>query len=69
MSTKTAAVLTMALSLAGASAASGQDPIVKGTSVSSTATIQAIDSTPRTITLRDQRYRGHVQCWSGGATL
>jgi starvation-inducible outer membrane lipoprotein len=68
MSTKTAAVLTMALSLAGA-AASGQDPIVKGTSVSSTATIQAIDSTPRTITLRDQRYRGHVQCWSGGATL
>ena len=54
MSTNTAAVLTIALCLIGATAASGQEPIVKASSVSSTATIQAIDSTTRTITLRDQ---------------
>ena len=55
MSTNIAAVLTTALFLTGATAASGQDPIVKSTSVSATATIQAIDSTTRTITLRDQK--------------
>jgi hypothetical protein len=54
MSTNTAAVLTIAFLLTGATAASGQDPIVKTSSISSTATIQAIDSTTRTITLRDQ---------------
>jgi hypothetical protein len=54
MSTKAAAVLTMAVCLTGATIFSGQEPIVKTTSVSGTATIQAIDSTARTITLRNQ---------------
>jgi Cu/Ag efflux protein CusF len=54
MSTNTAAVFTLALCFAAATAASGQEPIVKTASVSGTATIQAIDSTARTITLRNQ---------------
>jgi Cu/Ag efflux protein CusF len=54
MSTKTAAVLTGALYLAGAAGMSAQAPITKAKSVSATATIQAIDSTARTVTLRDE---------------
>jgi Cu/Ag efflux protein CusF len=54
MSMKAVAVLTVAVCLAGASSASGQQPVVKTASVSGTATIQAIDSTARTITLRTQ---------------
>ena len=54
MSITTAAVLTMALCVTSAPAASGQQTITKGKSVSSTATIQAIDSTARTVTLKDQ---------------
>ena len=54
MNTKTAAVLTMALCLMSAAALSGQEPITKAQSVSATATIQAIDSTARAITLRSE---------------
>ena len=55
MSTNATAVFTMALCLAGAIAASGQAPIVKSSTVSASATIQAIDTTARTITLRNDR--------------
>lgn len=54
MNMKAAAVLTVAVGLVGAISASAQQPIVKTQSVSGTATIQAIDSTARTITLRTQ---------------
>ena len=54
MNTKTAAGLTVALFVAGATGASGQAPITKFSSTSATATIQAIDTTTRTLTLRDQ---------------
>lgn len=54
MTIKTAAVLTMALCVLCAVAASGQEPITKGKTVRGTATIQSIDATARTITLRDQ---------------
>jgi len=54
MRTNTAAIFTLALCFVAATAASGQEPIVKTASVSGTATIQAIDSTARTITLRNQ---------------
>jgi Cu/Ag efflux protein CusF len=54
MTTKTAAVLTIALCLMSAAALTGQEPITKAQSVSATATIQAIDSTARTITLRSE---------------
>jgi hypothetical protein len=50
---KTAAVLTVAMCVSLAAAESGQPAITKGTSMSSTATILAIDSTARMITLRD----------------
>jgi hypothetical protein len=53
MSTKTAAVVTMALCLTCATGASGQKPIMKVESTSATATIQAIDTTARTVTLRE----------------
>jgi len=54
MSIKSAAVLAMALCAASAAAASGQEPITKGKTITGTATIQAIDSASRTITLRDK---------------
>jgi hypothetical protein len=54
MTIKTAAVLTMAVCVMNVSAASSQQAITKGKSISSTATIQAIDSTARTVTLKDQ---------------
>ena len=50
---KTAAVLTVAMCVSLAAAESGQPAITKGTSMSSTATILAIDTTARMITLRD----------------
>jgi len=50
---KTAAVLTVTMSVSLAAAASGQPAITKGKAMSSTATILAIDSTARMITLRD----------------
>src|SRR4051812_36313987 len=46
------AVLAMAMCLTGAGIAA-QQPITKHASISATATIQAIDATARTITLRD----------------
>lgn len=54
MAIKIGAVLTMALCATSAAAASNQDTIVKGKAISSTATIQAIDATARTVTLKDQ---------------
>jgi hypothetical protein len=54
MTTRTRATLTIALSLTVAVAVSAQQPITKTQSISGTATIQAIDTTTRTITLRDQ---------------
>jgi Cu/Ag efflux protein CusF len=54
MSIKTAAVVTIALGLASATAASSQQTISKGKSISGTATIQAIDSSARTVTLKDK---------------
>ena len=68
MSIKTAAVLTMALYVSSAVAASAQqEPITKGKTVSSTATIQAIDTTARTITLRDQK--GQEETYSVGSSV
>jgi hypothetical protein len=54
MATTTTAILTIALSLSAATGGSQQPPVTKAASVSATATIQAVDSTTRTITLRDQ---------------
>jgi len=50
---KSAAVLTLAMCVSLAAAESGQPTITKGKTMSSTATILAIDSTARMITLRD----------------
>jgi len=47
--------LVAALSLPGAAPAAAQTPVTKSSSVSGTATIQAIDTTTRTITLRDDK--------------
>lgn len=56
MMMKTHTMLAVALCLAGAARASAQPTTVaKGQSVSATATIQAIDTTARTITLRDEK--------------
>ena len=51
--TSTLAATALAICFAG-SAASGQEPITKTKSISATATIQAIDTTKRMITLRDE---------------
>ena len=53
MSRTTTAILVTAL-CTGAATAYGQPAITKSNSVSTTATIQAIDSTARTVTLRDE---------------
>ena len=53
MHMKSTVVVAAALCLAIAPAATAQTPVTKTKSVSATATIQAIDSTTRTITLRD----------------
>jgi hypothetical protein len=50
---KSATVLTVAMCVSLAAAESGQPAITKGKTMSSTATILAIDSTARMITLRD----------------
>jgi len=57
MRIKTGALLTFALCLASASHLVGQsqDPITKQNTVTSRATIQAIDSTGRTVTLKDAK--------------
>jgi len=47
--------LALAVSLAAATAVAAQEPITKTQSVTATATIQAIDSTGRAITLRDEK--------------
>ena len=54
MHMKPTAVLAAALCLAVAPAAAAQAPVTKTKSVTGTATIQAIDSTTRTITLKDE---------------
>ena len=55
MMTTTTRVLAAAVLVAGASVASAQPAVTKSASVSATATIQAIDSTGRTVTLRDEK--------------
>jgi hypothetical protein len=70
MSTKTVAVLAVALCVTSVRGASGQqpaDPITKSTSISATATILAIDRTARTITLRDQK--GQTDTYSVGPVV
>jgi Cu/Ag efflux protein CusF len=47
--------LVAALSLTSAAPVAAQTPVTKSASVSATATIQAIDSTTRTVTLRDEQ--------------
>ena len=49
-----ATVMAVALCLAATGVASPQAPITKTKSVSATATIQAIDATKKTITLKDE---------------
>jgi len=55
MTTKTTVTLSIALSLTVSAGIFAQQPVTKTQSVSGTATIQAIDSTTRTITLRDEK--------------
>jgi hypothetical protein len=55
MTMRTAIGVMTALCLAGASGSAAQAPVTKSASVSATATIQAIDSTARTVTLRDEK--------------
>jgi len=54
MHMKPTVVVAAALCLAIAPAAAAQTPVTKTKSVSATATIQAIDTTTRSITLRDE---------------
>ena len=54
MHMKPTVVVAAALCLALAPAATAQKPVTKSKSVSATATIQAIDTTTRSITLRDE---------------
>ena len=49
------AIVSGALCLTVATSVSAQAPVTKGSSVTTTATIQAIDSTARAITLRDEK--------------
>ena len=68
MSIRPAVVLTLALSVSIVAAASAQQQsISKGKTISSTATIQAIDSTARTITLRDDK--GQEDTYSLGPSV
>lgn len=56
MTTRTTMILALGLCLAGAAVAGAQPPpVTKSASVTGTATIQAIDSTTRTITLRNDK--------------
>ena len=55
MTAPTKRLLALVVSLAAATAVAAQEPITKSQSVSTTATIQAIDSTSRAITLRDEK--------------
>ena len=54
MTAPTKPLIALVVSLAAATAVAAQEPVTKTQSVSATATIQAIDSTGRAITLRDQ---------------
>ena len=58
MTTRTGTILIAALCLSGTIELSSQSPVTKSASVTGTATIQAIDSTARTITLRDEERSG-----------
>lgn len=55
MTTRTGTILITALCLSSTIDLSSQSPVTKAASVTGTATIQAIDSTARTITLRDEK--------------
>lgn len=68
MCIRPAAVLTLALCVSIVAAASAQQqPVTKGKTISSTATIQAIDSAARTITLRDEK--GQEDTYSVGPSV
>jgi Cu/Ag efflux protein CusF len=54
MTTRTAVLATVVF-LASAATPLAQQPVTKSASISGTATIQAIDSTARTVTLRDEK--------------
>lgn len=54
MQMKSLVVFAAALALAAGPAAAAQTPVTKTKSVSATATIQAIDTTTRTLTIRDE---------------
>jgi Cu/Ag efflux protein CusF len=62
-----ATALAIALSLTTATGVFGQQTLTKGQSVTSTATIQAIDSTARTVTLLDDR--GQTDTYSAGTEV
>lgn len=55
MTRKPTLMLTIAIGLIAAAAGASQLPVTKTSSVSGTATIQAIDKTARTITLRNEQ--------------
>jgi Cu/Ag efflux protein CusF len=55
MTTTTVTVLVTAFCLSGVAGITAQPAVSKASSVTATATIQAIDSTARTITLRDEK--------------
>lgn len=59
--------LVATLSMPGGLVPSAQTPVTKSTSVTATATIQAIDSTARTITLRDEK--GQEDTYSVGPDI
>lgn len=67
MSTRTAAVLTIATCLTTTASMSAQTPITKTQSITTTATIQAIDTTARTITLRNET--GQEDTYSVGPSV
>ena len=55
MITKTLTILVTALCFSGAAGVTAQPAVSKSSSVTATATIQAIDSTAQTVTLRDEK--------------
>ena len=67
MTIKTTATMGMALCLASGAAVSAGQTVTKAAAVSTTATIQAIDATARTITLRDDK--GQEDTYTAGPEI
>jgi Cu/Ag efflux protein CusF len=55
MTLKMTATLALTICAAGAAAAAGGQTVTKAASLSASATVQAIDATARTVTLRDEQ--------------